>query len=109
MEGKGDLSSFSARELERQGLLKYVSMSHCDATTARDPQPYIGTSSLASCAGVAIYDRDKQVGGVAHVFFNEKNKSYLGRLYARQPRKRDRKLWKNETTNYRRPLLVSHI
>jgi chemotaxis receptor (MCP) glutamine deamidase CheD len=34
---------------------------------------------LASCAGIAIYDPKTRIGGVAHVFFNEKT-SYVNYL-----------------------------
>lgn len=57
-------------EVDRE--LLYVPMSFAEATSATDPKPKIGTSSLASCAGIGLYDPANKVGGVAHVFFNEK-------------------------------------
>lgn len=51
---------------------KFIPMEDLDVTSADDEKPYVGTTSLASCAGIAIYDFDHKVGGVAHVFFNEK-------------------------------------
>ena len=51
---------------------KFVPMSGIDVTSADDEKPYVGTTSLASCAGIAIYDAEHKVGGVAHAFFNEK-------------------------------------
>lgn len=52
--------------------VKEVGMSFCDVTRAEDTRPRIGTTSLASCAGIAIYDPVAKVGGVAHAFFNDK-------------------------------------
>ncbi len=49
-----------------------VPMGGLEVTTAIAEKPYIGTASLASCAGIAIYDAQNKIGGVAHVFFNEK-------------------------------------
>ncbi|MDP3640298.1 MAG: hypothetical protein Q8R53_03800 [Nanoarchaeota archaeon] len=51
---------------------KFVPMSLVEVTSATDGKPYVGTTSLASCAGIAIYDAEHKVGGVAHAFFNEK-------------------------------------
>lgn len=58
--------------LNLEARTKGVPMSHFDVTSAGDEKPYVGTTSLASCAGMAIYDAEHKVGGVAHVFFNEK-------------------------------------
>ncbi|MBT3450479.1 hypothetical protein HN652_00935 [archaeon] len=52
--------------------IKSVYMDDFDVTSADDEKPYIGTTSLASCAGIAIYDPKNKIGGVAHVFFNDK-------------------------------------
>ncbi len=57
---------------EKDKELLYVPMGFAEATRATDPKPKIGTASLASCAGIGLYDPDRKVGGVAHVFFNEK-------------------------------------
>ncbi len=53
-------------------LAKYVPMEGMDTTSATDEKPLIGTSALASCAGIAVYDPERKVGGAAHVFFNQK-------------------------------------
>jgi chemotaxis receptor (MCP) glutamine deamidase CheD len=57
---------------EKDSELLYVPMSFGLVTSAQNEKPKIGTSSLASCAGICIYDPETKVGGVAHVFFNEK-------------------------------------
>lgn len=50
----------------------FVPMGFAVAVSAEDKKPCVGTTSLASCAGIAIYDQERRVAGVAHVFFNEK-------------------------------------
>ena len=60
------------RNPDLEARTKFVPISGIDVTSADDEQPYIGTTSLASCAGIAIYDAEHKVGGVAHAFFNEK-------------------------------------
>jgi hypothetical protein len=62
----------NARNLDLEARTKFVPMSMLDVTSATDEKPYVGTTSLASCAGIAVYDPEHKVGGVAHVFFNEK-------------------------------------
>lgn len=57
---------------EKDKELLYVPMGFAEAVCATDKTPKIGTSSLASCAGICIYDPERKVGAVAHVFFNEK-------------------------------------
>ena len=52
-------------------------MSGIDVTSANDEKPCIGTTSLCSCAGISIYDAERKVGGVAHVFFTEKETDTL--------------------------------
>ena len=52
---------------------KFIPMTNgVDVTSANDEKYYIGTTSLSSCAGIAIYDPEYKIGGVAHAFFNEK-------------------------------------
>lgn len=57
---------------EMEKKVKFVPMGGFDITSATDPKPIVGTTSLASCAGLAIYDPDSKVGGVLHAFFTEK-------------------------------------
>lgn len=71
---------------EQDKELLYVPMGFAEATRATDPKPKIGTTSLASCAGIGLYDPENKVGGVAHVFFNEKT-SYV--QYMRDSQGRD--------------------
>src|SRR3989338_8719346 len=59
------------RNPDLEARTKFVPMSGIDVTSADDEKPYVGTTSLASCAGIAIYDAEHRVGGVAHAFFNE--------------------------------------
>ncbi len=61
---------------------KYVHMNFFDVTSADDEKPYVGTTSLASCAGIAIYDPVNKIGGVAHVFFCEKETIQYGESIA---------------------------
>ena len=65
-------SGFSRGNIDLEARTKFVPMSGIDVTSADDEKPYVGTTSLASCAGIAIYDSENKVGGVAHAFFNEK-------------------------------------
>lgn len=65
--------NFSQRSPRLEEKIKFVPMSGIDVTCAQDNQPYIGTTSLASCAGIAIYDFKNKVAGVAHIFFNKKD------------------------------------
>jgi len=65
-------SGFGRGNPDLEARTKFVPMSGIDVTSADDEKPYVGTTSLASCAGIAIYDPEHKVGGVAHVFFNEK-------------------------------------
>lgn len=62
-----------------------VPMGWAEVTSSTDKQPKVGTASLASCAGIDIYDLEAKVGGVAHVFFNEKE-SYISYLRDSQGR-----------------------
>lgn len=62
----------NSRNPDLEARTKTVPMSMVDVTSATDEKPYVGTTSLASCAGIAIYDAEHKVGGVAHAFFNEK-------------------------------------
>lgn len=64
------------RSPEEDKELVYVPMGMAEAVTATGPKPKVGTTSLASCAGIGIYDPETRVGGIAHVFFNEKT-SYV--------------------------------
>lgn len=57
---------------EKDTELLYVPMGNGLVTSADKDKPKVGTNSLASCAGICIYDPETKVGGVAHVFFNEK-------------------------------------
>jgi hypothetical protein len=72
-----DFGSDRGRNPDLEARTKFVPMSMLDVTSATDEKPYVGTTSLASCAGIAIYDPKHQVGGVAHVFFNKKESMTL--------------------------------
>lgn len=60
------------RNPEKDSELVYVPMGMAEAVKATEPKPKVGTTSLASCAGIGIYDSEARVGGIAHVFFNQK-------------------------------------
>ena len=64
-------NSYSFPNSQQMGLID-VPMGSFDVTLATAEKPVIGTSGLASCAGIAIYDFHAKIGGVAHVFFNSK-------------------------------------
>ena len=68
----GDFSDYTPSNPDLEARTKFVPMSGIDVTSADDERPYIGTTSLASCAGIAIYDSENKIGAVAHVFFMEK-------------------------------------
>jgi len=60
------------QDVSHQSLMLWVGIGNNDVTKATDDRPIVGTKSLLSCAGIAIYDMGNKVGGVAHVFFKEK-------------------------------------
>jgi len=84
---KPGFDNFRANPEQDKELL-YVPMGFAEATRATDPRPKIGTTSLASCAGIGLYDPENKVGGVAHVFFNEKT-THTWTTYMRDSQGRD--------------------
>ncbi|TSC86630.1 MAG: hypothetical protein G01um10147_842 [Microgenomates group bacterium Gr01-1014_7] len=52
-------------------LTKLVHLGEVAVTNATDERPKVGTGGLNTCIGIAIFDPDVKVGGVAHVYFDE--------------------------------------
>lgn len=65
-------SQEARRTPETEKHILMVPISFAEVTSAEDEKFMIGTTSLDSCAGVAIYDEEQKIGGVSHVFFNDK-------------------------------------
>ncbi len=57
-------------DMEKQ--VKFIPKGCLAVTSSADPKPMVGTTSLTSCAGLAVYDPDAKVGGGLHAFFKEK-------------------------------------
>jgi len=57
--------------------LVYVPMNDLTVVSATENCYCVGTSDLTSCAGIAIYDPDTKVGGVAHISFNPEIEGYI--------------------------------
>src|SRR5438045_9438095 len=74
-------------ELRNSGQLAYVGMGHGDVITATNPQRFIGTSALATCGGIGIYDAEHSVGGVAHVTFEGANTEDWWEVFGREANK----------------------
>jgi hypothetical protein len=58
---------FDRFNAEKQKTTKIVGVNELAATSAGDAKPRIGTHSLSSCLGIAAYDRERRIGGVAHI------------------------------------------
>ncbi|MFH0884577.1 MAG: hypothetical protein V1861_02610 [Candidatus Micrarchaeota archaeon] len=52
---------------EFEGKTVMVGLDEATAIRASNVFPFIGTSSLTSCVGIAVYDPDAKVGAVAHI------------------------------------------
>lgn len=50
---------------------KFLTRGRKNVTSPGESQPCIGTASLHTCLGVAIYDREKKIGGGYHQYFDE--------------------------------------
>ncbi len=61
-------------------VLLYISMNDCAVVSAKDGHYYIGTSGLSSCAGIAVYDPQHHVGGVAHISFNPEVTGFITKV-----------------------------
>jgi hypothetical protein len=52
---------------EFEGKTVMVGLDEASAIKSSNAFPFIGTSSLTSCVGIAAYDPDAKVGAVAHI------------------------------------------
>ncbi len=70
---------------EYAGKTVMVGVNEASAIRARNPLPYIGTSSLSSCLGIAAYDPDTGVAAAAHILLAPgiPNLEHVGRMISR--------------------------
>ena len=86
---EGEKHDFEEREGDNiKDKTKVVNLTEMAVAAGTETRHYLGTTDLASCIGLVIYDTDQKIGGIAHVYYKE---DYDLTLYMRDEQQQSQK------------------